>query len=225
MKNKLFEDFDERAQEVSSYFLLVKNLEQGSIKLSMGNDNKQKTKNINAELTKTLKATGFLLLYNLIESTMRNAIQAIFDDIANQRVSYNDLRYEIKKVIIRGLKKNKSTDSLIQNINNIALDIISASFDEAQLFSGNIDAREIKDTAKSYGFSYQTNARKTQNGNDLLKIKTNRNNLAHGFESFEEVGRDTTAVELWQIKKRVICYLREILQNIENYISKQEYLK
>jgi MAE_28990/MAE_18760-like HEPN len=105
MKNKLFEDFDKRAQEVSSYFLLVKNLEQGSIKLSMGNDNKQKTKNIDAELTKTLKATGFLLLYNLIESTMRNAIQAIFDDIANQRVSYDDLRYEVKKVIIRNFKK------------------------------------------------------------------------------------------------------------------------
>ncbi|WP_339377975.1 MAE_28990/MAE_18760 family HEPN-like nuclease, partial [Merismopedia glauca] len=37
--------------------------------------------------------------------------------------------------------------------------------------------------------------------------------------------RDATAEELLQIKKRVICYLREILQNIERYISEQEYLK
>jgi hypothetical protein len=59
----------------------------------------------------------------------------------------------------------------------------------------------------------------------LLKIKTNRNDLAHGFKSFEEVGKDATAEELLQIKKRVVCYLREILQNIEDYISKQEYLK
>ena len=69
MKSTLFKDFDERAQEVSKYFLLLKNLEQGSILLSMGNVKNTKTKNIDTELAKTLKATGFLLLYNLIEST------------------------------------------------------------------------------------------------------------------------------------------------------------
>ena len=225
MKSKLFEDFDERAQEVSKYFFLLKNLEQGSIKLIMGNSNNQKVKNIDTELEKTLKATGFLLLYNLIESTIRNAIEAIFDDLTNQKVSFDDLRDEIKKIIIQNFKQNKSSDNLLNTINNIALDIISASFDKEKLFSGNIDARKIKQTAEAYGFSYQTNARKTQNGNELLKIKTNRNDLAHGFKSFEEVGRDATADELLQIKKRVICYLREILQNIENYILKQEYLK
>ncbi|MDJ0636882.1 MAG: MAE_28990/MAE_18760 family HEPN-like nuclease, partial [Xenococcaceae cyanobacterium MO_188.B29] len=98
-------------------------------------------------------------------------------------------------------------------------------FDKEKLFSGNIDARKIKQTAEIYGFSYKTDPKKTQDGYDLLKIKTNRNDLAHGFKSFEEVGRDASADELLQIKKRVICYLREILQNIETYISKQEYLK
>lgn len=71
MKSKLFEDFDERAQEVSKYFFLLKNLEQGSIKLSIGNSKNYKIKNIDIQLEKTLKATGFLLLYNLIESTRR----------------------------------------------------------------------------------------------------------------------------------------------------------
>lgn len=225
MKSKLFEDFDERAQEVSKYFFLLQNLEQGSIKLSMGNVDHPKVKNIDTELEKTLKATGFLLLYNLIESTIRNAIEAIFDDLANKKISFDDLREEFKKIVVQNFKNNKSSDNLLNAINNISLDIISASFDKGKLFSGNIDARKIKDTAASYGFSYETTARKTQNGNDLLKIKTNRNDLAHGFKSFKEVGKDATAEELLQIKKKVICYLREILQNIEDYISKQEYLK
>ncbi|MEH2113552.1 MAE_28990/MAE_18760 family HEPN-like nuclease [Nostoc sp.] len=80
MKSTLFQDFDERAQEVSRYFLFLKNLEQGSIKLSMGNAKNTKTKSINNDLEKTLKATGFLLLYNLVESTMTNAIEAVFDE-------------------------------------------------------------------------------------------------------------------------------------------------
>ena len=225
MKSKLFEDFDERAQEVSKYFFLLQNLEQGSIKLSMGNPNNKKIKKIDTELEKTLKATGFLLLYNLIESTIRNSIEAIFDDLVKQGISFDKLKKDIKKIVIDNFKKNKKTDNLVNAINDISLDIISASFDKEKLFSGNIDAKKIKETAKVYGFSYKTNARKTQNGNDLLKIKTNRNDLAHGFKSFKEVGKDATAEELLQIKKRVICYLREILQNIEDYISKQEYLK
>lgn len=227
MKSTLFKDFDERSQEVSKYFLLLKNLEQGSIKLSMGNLTNPKIKNIDIELEKTLKATGFLLLYNLIESTMRNAIEAIFDDITNQKVSFDDVRYEIKKIVVENVrsKNNKSADNLLSSITSISLDIISSSFDKEKLFSGNLDARKIKKTAEAYGFSYKTDARKTQNGNDLLKIKTNRNDLAHGFKSFEEVGKDTSANELLQIKRRVICYLREILQNIETYISKQEYIK
>jgi hypothetical protein len=225
MKSTLFKDFDERAQEVSKYFLLLKNLEQGSIKLSMGNLAYFKIKNIDTELEKTLKSTGFLLLYNLIESTMRNTIETIFDDIKSQNASFDDMRDEIKKIIIQNFKNNKSTDNLLNDIQNISLDIISVSFDKEKLFSGNIDARKIKQTAEIYGFSYKTNAIKTQDGNDLLKIKTNRNDLAHGFKSFEEIGREASADELLRIKKRVISYLREILQNIETYISKQEYLK
>lgn len=225
MKSTLFRDFDERAQEVSKYFLLLKNLEQGSILLSMGNEKNTKIKNIDTELSKTLKATGFLLLYNLIESTIRNAIEAIFDDVVNQKVAFDDLRDEIKKIVIQNFKNNKSTDKLLKSIDNITLDIIMAGFEKEKLFSGNIDARKIKQTADAYGFSYKTNARKTQDGYDLLKIKTNRNDLAHGFKSFEEVGRQASANELLQIKIRVVCYLREILQNIEIYISKQEYLK
>jgi hypothetical protein len=94
-----------------------------------------------------------------------------------------------------------------------------------KLFSGNLDAKRIKETAEKYGFSYQTNPRKTDNGSDLLKIKTNRNDLAHGFKSFEKVGQDYTADDLLKMQKRVIHYLKTILQNIETYIYNQEYLK
>lgn len=37
MRSTLFEDFEKRAKEVSKYFLFLKNLEQGSILLNMGN--------------------------------------------------------------------------------------------------------------------------------------------------------------------------------------------
>jgi len=225
MKSTLFKDFDERSQEVSRYFWFIKNLEQGSIKLSMGNAHNPKIKEINDDLAKTLKATGFLLLYNLIESTMRNAIETIFDELITKNISFDDVRDELKKIIIKNFKDNQSTDRLLMNIQTISVDIISASFDKQKLFSGNLDAKKIKETANMYGFSSQTTPKKTQNGIDLLTVKTNRNDLAHGFKSFEEVGKDATADDLLKIQKRVVFYLREILQNIETYLSNEDYLK
>ncbi len=92
------------------------------------------------------------------------------------------------------------------------------------LFSGNIDGKRIRITADEYGFSHTTDYAKTAHGSDLVTIKTNRNLLAHGFKSFAEVGRDKTADELLEIKSKVIRYLRQILQNIEQYLVNKDYL-
>ena len=224
MTRILFGDFDERAKEVRQYFIFLKNIEQESIKLSMGSiTGKQKIKIIDPNLLRTLKASGFLLLYNLVEATMRNAIESIFDELRNEGVSYNRIRPELKKIVLKNLRK-RNTDDLCSSMIEVSIDIISASFDPQDLFSGNIDGRKIKDTAIKYGFSHITDVKKTHNGSDLLIVKTNRNDLAHGFKSFTEVGRDKTADELLAIESRVIKYLRQILQNIEAYLENREYL-
>ncbi len=223
MNSTLFENFDERAQEVRNYFLFLKNLEHGSIQLTIVNTKNRRTQKINDNLLKTMKATGFLLLYNLIESTMTNAIETIFDELKNNNVSFDNLKNEIKKIIIDNVK-NKDKDELLESIENISFDIISASFNKNRLFSGNVDARKIKKISEMYGFSSQTNS-KTRDGIDLLTVKTNRNDLAHGFKSFQEVGRQYFEDDLLEIEKRVSLYLREILKNIESYLLNREYLK
>jgi hypothetical protein len=218
MDSTLLEDFKERSKEVTTYFSIFNQYSTESKTTNYG-------KNTNLELEQTLKATGFLLLYNLIEATMRNGIEAIFTDITNKNISFDILKPEIQLIILDNVKKNKSPKNLLKNLNNISIDIISASFSSDKLFSGNVDSRKIKDIAGLYGFSCETDPLQTQNGNDLLRIKNNRNDLAHGFKSFEEVGRGTNTEELLDIKDRVINYLQGIVENIEDYISKKEYLK
>ncbi len=224
MTSQLFEDFNERSREVSKYFMFLKTLEQGSVKLSMeGMCGKVKVKKLDSELEKTLKASGFLLLYNLIESTMRNAIEAIFDEIATQGVSFDKVKPKIKKIILQNLKK-RDPDKILSSITSFSVDIISACFVKEDLFSGNIDGKLIKSLACEYGFSCETDAKKTGNGQDLLAIKFNRNHLAHGVKSFSEVGREKSADELLKIKTKVINYLRQILVNLETYLENKEYL-
>jgi hypothetical protein len=57
-----------------------------------------------------------------------------------------------------------------------------------------------------------------------LTVKTERNNLAHGLKSFAECGRDVTYKSLVQTKNQVVVFLRQILSNVEKYISGKEYV-
>jgi AraC-like DNA-binding protein len=212
------DDFDERAKDVSDYLCFLRDLEQGQILLSKNG----KISKIDSELDKSLKATGFLLLYNLIESTMRNAIQSIFDEINTQGVSFDKLRIELKRIILQNVRK-RDVDKVLEEITIISLDMTKYGFSRDDLFSGNVDAREIKEIAKKYGFSSNTD-RDTRDGIDLVSIKKNRNDLAHGFMSFKEVGKNTSAENLVEISERVIKYLRQILGNIDEYLVKQQYL-
>lgn len=225
--NRLFAIFEERSKEVRSYFLFLTKLEYDLIQMNIVKSKNKKTQKINDNLLKTLKAGAILLLYNLIESTMTNAIETIFEELGNNQVSFDELRDEIKKIIIDNIKdkNNKSTDKLLNCIQNISVDIISASYNKNRLFSGNVDAQKIKKTANEYGFSSKTNNRKTRDGSDLRTVKDYRNDLAHGFKSFQEVGKKYSQGQLLAIEKRVTAYLREILINIETYLSNKEYLK
>jgi len=224
MTSVLIQDFTERSKEVTKYFIFLKNLEQGTMKLSMnGMGDCPKVTEIDPELLKTLKASGFLLLYNLVEATMRNVIEAIFDKLKSERISYDEIRPELKKVVLKNLKK-RDFDHVFSSIAEISIDIIAAGFDKKDLFSGNLDGKKIRETASEYGFSHETDPVKTGNGIDLLTVKTNRNDLAHGIKSFAEIGRDKTADELLEIKNKVIRYLKQILKNIETYLDNREYL-
>ena len=222
--NTVLLDFNTRAQEVDDYFIFLDGLIKQTTKLAVADSAGQyQIQSLNPELAKTLKANGFLLLYNLVESTMRNAIEAIFDEFKNQSISFDQLKPEIKMIVLQNLK-NRSPKKIHLHINQISLDIITATFEREELFSGNVDARLIKEIAKKYGFSCQTDFAKTKNGQNLVVIKDNRIDLAHGLKSFEDVGRDKTIEELLEIKEEVIQYLRQILENIKTYLDNQEYL-
>jgi len=222
--NTVLLDFNTRAQEVDDYFIFLHGLSKQTTKLAVADSAGQyQIQSLNDELAKTLKANGFLLLYNLVESTMRDAIEAIFDELKNQAISFDQLKPEIKMIVLQNLK-NRSPEKINLQINQISTDIIIATFDRKKLFSGNVDARLIKKIAEKYGFSYQTDFAKTKNGKNLRDIKRNRNDLAHGNKSFKEVGRDNSIEVLLEIKQEVIEYLRQILQNIKIYLDNQEYL-
>ena len=217
--------FNELSEEVSKYFIFLQDLEQGKVKLIKEIQGNNKANKIDVELENTLKGSAYLLLYNLIESTMKNAIEAIFQELQEKDVSFDKIRPELKKIILVNLKR-RNPDKILEKIQDISLDIVSIGFNKEELFTGNIDSKLIRETAKKYGFDSQTDDKKrTNDKNSYLRlIKNNRNDLAHGNKPFGDVGKSKTADELIEIKKTIVEYLKGILENIETYIDNEEYL-
>ena len=169
-------------------------------------------------LFKTLKANGFLLLYNLVESTVKNAIEAIFDEFKSRGVSFDDCTDEVRRIVLANLKRHNVED-ILPSLSSISIDVVVATFRKEELFGGNVDARRIRDVAKGYGFRHPKGK-----SDELLTVKTNRNDLAHGTKSFADVGRDYDVVRLVQIKNEVVAFLDELLVNVADYISTRGYL-
>ena len=72
-------DFEQRKQEVEIYFSFLAILEDDeNTRLKYKDGEKVIEKKVSGTLQKILIANGFLLLYNLIEATVRNSILEIY---------------------------------------------------------------------------------------------------------------------------------------------------
>lgn len=214
-------DFKEKLDEIELYFgFMEKAARKGSsISLSDG-----KLEKIEPDLAKTLKANGFLLLYNLVESSMRKAIEEIYFSIKREGISFDDVKEGIRREIVIYLKNKKNADEFVSEVNSIAKDIFEVCFSAETLFAGNVDARKIKELAKKYGFVIRIREAKKREIS-LLTVKTRRNGLAHGDYSFKECGKDYSIPQMLKIKNEVTSYLNKTLDIIEVYIDNKDFLK
>ncbi len=213
------QDFVSREDEVARYFAFLGAIDSGVHRVVAISDGNPAYNHLDlTEITKTLKANSFLLLYNLVESTVKNAIEAIFDDLQANRIVFDACRKELRRVMLLNLKK-RDIDKLLPLVTNLANDLARVTFSKDELFSGNVDARLIRKTALKYGF-----LEPSKRSGNLLTVKDNRNDLSHGNKTFGEVGREYDFTRLDSIRKEVTEYLEELIVNIEQYIKSQGYL-
>jgi len=218
-------DFERRVEEINIYFLLLENIEEKYAVLYFPKKRTHKYQPHDTELIKILKANLFLLLYNLSESSIKQSLSEIYEQITDQQLKYDKVIDEIKKIWIdekHNNFRNKGTDNIFKVISNLAEEIIEIKFDSEKMISGNIDGRKIKEFSVKHGFSSIVH-KNTKDGIKLHQVKVQRNNLAHGNTSFAECGRNYTISDLREIKHEVIIYLRRILKNIEKYLIKRKY--
>lgn len=227
--------FDERMEDINDYLSFVELLISKRPNLVYQDENNiNVAQEVERDITHILKANAYIILYNLIEATISNAIEDIHTVFTNDTsLCVDTVILNLTKIAFKNIDTKTMSEIDFSN-DNVSKTIFKTwlaahkklvDANKNPLFSGNVDARKIREVADKYGFSFATDEGKTRNGATLVSIKTARNSLAHGSESFRSKGQNASIDEIIKMKDEVFHYLNCILQNIENYLDNKDYVR
>ena len=182
-------------------------------------------------LINILKSNVSLMIYNIIEYTVSNLIDSIYDEIRMNHLSYVDVNESIKalwrKTILKSVNDpnanfstflRKNEEIIASILNHSALDMYSRN----TLPGGNLVGVSIKETFELHGIQVKTSSQNYRP--DILEgIKENRNNLAHGSVSFVEAVREDSISDIKRNETIVAAFLDELIVTVSAYIEEQKY--
>jgi hypothetical protein len=218
-------EYKQRLHEVDLYFSTFNALDNASCTIeSVDLAGKKVSFPIDSELIKIIKANGFILLYNLIEATVRNSITAVINSISAEKVTYKKVTDEMRKLWLKQEFKSANDLGFVRSkvhevMSNVLNDTLFELTSDCVTISGNIDAQEIKNISKQLGCI------EPKNGSKLVQIKNKRNQLAHGEKTFSEIGKDFTVKELFAFKDETTIFIESVITNVEQFINGKGYLR
>ncbi|GGH67333.1 MAE_28990/MAE_18760 family HEPN-like nuclease [Phaeocystidibacter marisrubri] len=222
--NAVIQEFEKRVDEIDVYFKHLEAFLEDDAQVYFPNKQTHKYKTPDPTLQKVLKANCFLLIYNLVESSVRLAITHVHDHVSNERLTYREVIDEIRLIWIKE-EHNKFRDMansiIVETLRNLENEVFNLEYTSSGI-SGNIDSRKINEFCDLYGFPKRVH-HTAGDGSQLHIVKQQRNSLAHGNISFSECGRSYTFEQLIDIKVYVSRYVKQFLNNVSRYLRDQQY--
>lgn len=213
--SQLLTDFSERRMQVLHYLEAIARAERGARR---GEHKAQAVARLNV-----LRAGTFLILYNLIEASVRSLVESIHYEIVSKSVPFQTLKQSIRRDVVRNFKSRSDPDAQ-KDMTDVPVQLVAVALDldSGYPFSGNVDARKIRDVAEIYGFDIVADPA-FRDGADLVTIKRARNDLAHGVKTYDEVGRDYTLGDLKDLSSRSLGYVEAVLRAVDRFLINEDF--
>jgi HEPN superfamily protein len=232
----LTEAFKDRLQEIDAYLDLLDALE-GQVRTGPP---KIGDSPITAQQQKILYSSVYLQLYNLVEATITNCIDAVVAAACNGgRWRPGDLAPQLRREWVRAAAHTHA-DLNYENRLKTAVVLCDRLIQAVPIWAwaveagggGNWDDHQIEDITERLGFDLGIDPatltaikRKVRDDKRPLElVKELRNRLAHGSLSFAECGDGVTVPDLRDIRNRTAQYLQEVLGAFRKFIDSYEFL-
>ena len=216
--------FDKRVVDIKIYYRLLRfivNIESHK-NIPLVNEVNGNSLYVEQQMQCCLKAQALVLLYNLVESTICECLNAIYDAVHDDKLTYNKLTDEMRRAWTKSCKRAKMPEkdwSEEEKMNHIV------KFKElATNISGSMDIRNIYNVFSQHGCTIN-NCRREDYAKSFLIVKSKRNLLAHGNISFSECGTTYVLSDLEKMKQDIITFLEKVIESTHIFISDKKYLR
>lgn len=175
---------------------------------------------ITQEMQCIAKAQFLIVLYNLVESTVSDCLNAIYDAIMDDGLVYGDLSEEMKLIWRTYIQRKSMPEYLKSEAEIINMPI---NFEELPVnISGSLDYRKLQEIFSKHGCVLDDSKRLIIAGS-FLTVKNRRNLLAHGNISFSECGSNYLLSDLLKFKLDIVNYMEDIVLRINTFIRSGLY--
>ena len=166
------------------------------------------------------KAQSLILLYNLVESTVCDCLNAIYDAIQDESLIFGNVSDDIKNMW-RNYLKRKNLPEKTKSDNDIIN--MAIRFDRLAInISGSLDFRKIQEVFSKHGCLLDNSSRDAI-AQSFLVVKNKRNLLAHGNISFSECGAHYLLSDLQKYKEHIVDYMQDVVNKTCDYIANKAY--
>ena len=234
--NELEIFFNQRKKEIEQFFQFLEHLkidENKSYTISVfGNAmEEEEIFELNNIHTQIFKSNCFLLLYNSVEGTVYKSLSFVIDSINDERtLTHKDVIQEIQEI---WLKYNLLMNGNIHQIDRALIEHFQKYIEEKIVINFDHFRNEIKGY---FGTSNLTDdvihsQVLPKVGINMTKIierkldtlKDFRNDLAHGNNSFADIGSKVSFNDIVDYKNKTFKYLDKYIETISEYVSNKKY--
>ena len=141
----LNDEYNQRVADVKAFYEVLKFLDgvETYKNKPIKDTNTSTSLMLTRNMQKCLRAEAIIVLYNLIESTFSNCVFFVYDNIKDEKLHYENLSSELRKVWFREkIHSNLSLDNARKISQNIADSLTSELMEFKELpseISGNLD--------------------------------------------------------------------------------------
>lgn len=167
-----------------------------------------------------MKAQTLVLLYNMVESTICECLNYIYDAVADDGLLYSDLTDKMRRMWNASCRRAKGPEKDLDEAAKMPLKVKFQAL--AINTSGSIDIRKIYDAFADHGCAIAEEKR-DECGNSFLTVKSKRNLLAHGNVSFSQCGSNYLYEDLVKMKSDISTFLQIVIDATKEFVEKKEY--
>ncbi len=228
--DEVIEEFEERVVEVAAFLKVLERLENPDVVL-VHRRKRRRLRVLKDSSHKVMKATVFLLIYNLVESAIRSAFRQLYTTIEVEKKTAAELRRELRRVWVgQQFDKFAEGTASLRNYREVAEKLADQIIEDTAIrlsadllpVSGNLDADVIRKVCHSHGIPVRTHFR-ALGGCELETVKRQRNALGHGDVSFSACGQQYAVTDLKRIHRQSVVFVRSILKNIRRYVEEAAF--